>query len=116
MAGDEDQLYVFHPPSTLALPLYPGEGLTGEGGEGEVLPLDDAEQQNGEETNVTEDGTIMSMCVCVRVCATVREVSIDSSCSSIQLLAGGRGQCHRCRELRWCRTRLQRLALQWGTH
>ena len=79
LAGDEDQLYVFHPPSTLALPLYPEEGLTGEGGEGEVLPLDDAEQQNGEESNVTEDGTIMSMCimcVCVCVCAraTVREV------------------------------------------
>ena len=71
MAEDEDQLYVFHPSPTMVLPPCPGEGLAGEGGEVEV-PLTAAEQQNGEESNVNEDGTIMSACfVCVRVCVRV---------------------------------------------
>lgn len=58
-AEDEDQLYVFHPPPTLALPPCPGEGFVEENGEGEVS-LADTEQRNGEESNVNEDGTILS--------------------------------------------------------
>ena len=68
MAEDEDQLYVFHPSPIMALPPCPGEELAGEGGEVEVS-LTAAEQQNGEEPNVNEDGTILSACV---VCVCVR--------------------------------------------
>ena len=100
VAEDEDQLYVFHPSPTMVLPPCPGEGLAGEGGEVEV-PLTAAEQQNGEESNVNEDGTILSACfVCVCVCACVCAcvcvaegevvVGVGSSyCLSLQLLGGG---------------------------
>lgn len=60
VAEDEDQLYVFVPPVALALPPYPGDGFAGENGEGEVS-VADTEQQNGDESNVNEDGTIISM-------------------------------------------------------